>query len=235
MISLIVTVLNEKENISSWLQSILRQTILPDEIVVVDGGSTDGTWEWLQMEVKDVPLLRIFRHPGNIPSGRNFAITNAHGNVIAVADAGCAYESNWLQCLTAPLSEGLNQCTTTAFAPSFKESDGLIVRLIASATISANSEFKKDWLPSSRSIAFTRYLWQNIGGYPEWIPICEDIVFDLKIEKAGVKVSYIREPLTLWRPRTDIFVYCKQLYKYTKGDGHGKLWLNRQLIRYGTY
>ena len=47
--------------------------------------------------------------------------------------------------------------------------------------VPAKIEFRDDWLHSSRSVAFSKKIWQNIGGYPEWIPICEDIIFDLNI------------------------------------------------------
>ena len=47
MISLITTVLNEKNNLADWLDGVLSQTVLPEEVIIVDGGSKDGTWEML--------------------------------------------------------------------------------------------------------------------------------------------------------------------------------------------
>ena len=47
-VSVIATVLNEAEDIDGLVSSLLQQTLQPAEIVVVDGGSTDGTWERLQ-------------------------------------------------------------------------------------------------------------------------------------------------------------------------------------------
>ncbi|MEK7323722.1 MAG: glycosyltransferase, partial [Chloroflexota bacterium] len=42
-VSLILTVLNEGEYIRRLLESVSRQSRLPDEVVVCDGGSTDDT------------------------------------------------------------------------------------------------------------------------------------------------------------------------------------------------
>ncbi len=42
-VSLIATVKNEGENLRNLLDSILDQTLLPDEVVICDGGSTDNT------------------------------------------------------------------------------------------------------------------------------------------------------------------------------------------------
>ena len=43
MTTLITTVLNEEETIGDFLKSLSSQTKLPDEIIIVDGGSTDKT------------------------------------------------------------------------------------------------------------------------------------------------------------------------------------------------
>ena len=233
MISLVATVKNEKENIEEWIDSLFSQSVQPDEIVIVDGGSEDGTWETLQKKASQ--RIKVFRKEGNISAGRNFAISQASGENIVVTDGGCAYDRRWFE----KLSEGLvkSHCgyAATGFGPWLKEGDSFLTRLFAAATIPSKYEFKKDWLPSSRSVAFNKQLWHNAGGYPEWIPICEDVVFDLKIKKMGIEPVYIREPLVFWRPRTNFIKYLKQLFGYTRSDGHGKLWPRRQLIRFFVY
>lgn len=235
MISLITTVLNEKKNIAEWLASFVNQTKTPDEIIIVDGGSDDGTWEWLQEQAYDNPVLRIFQEKGNIAHGRNIAITQARGSCIVVADAGCTYLTTWFEKITAPVIQMQAQLVTTAFGPWLKKEDNLKAYLIAAATIPAKHEFEKDWLPSSRSVAFQKAIWEKVQGYPEWLPICEDIVFDLAVQKLGIKTTYIRESLVLWRPRAYFASYFKQLFYYTRGDGHARLFFGRQIIRYGTY
>lgn len=235
MTSLIITVLNERNNLDSWLNSILAQSVLPDEIIIVDGGSSDGTWEWLLEKTKANNKVRIFRHEGNISSGRNRAIKEASGDLIIATDAGCIYNNSWFKKITEQLSSEDVKIVATGFGSWLKKDDGLLLYLIASATTPALREFMRDWLPSSRSVAFRKSLWQEVGGYPEWIPICEDVIFDLKIKKTGTRIKYVREALVFWRPRATLAAYFKQLFRYTKSDGHGKLWLDRQLIRYAVY
>ena len=235
MISLVSTILNERQTIENWMKGVISQTIMPNEIVIVDGGSTDGTFEWLQAYSQGHPFIKVLQYNGNIASGRNFAIFHTSGDVVAVADAGCFYEKNWLENLVAPFKNDNVKWTTTGFAPWFLPKDNLIAYLIACATIPAKKEFNKNWLPSSRSVAFKKEIWQTVNGYPEWIPICEDVIFDLNIIKKFSYPEYIREALVLWRPRLSLKKYFIQLYRYTKSDGHGNLWLGRQLIRYITY
>lgn len=234
MISLITTLLNEKDTLPAWLSSILEQTVTPDEIIIVDGGSTDGTWQWLQEQAIIEPRLKVFQHPGNISSGRNYAFQMATGDIVVAADAGCVYDPDWFRQISEPMRLGADGAATGT-GPDLKPSDSLLLYLIAASTTPAAEEFANDWLPSSRSCAVKKSIWQEVGGYPEWIPICEDIVYDLAILHHGHKFSYIRKPLVFWQPRTTLKKYFKQLYKYTKGDGHGKLWTNRQLTRYGVY
>lgn len=235
MTSLIATVLNEKNNLMDWLRGILAQSVLPQEIIIVDGGSGDGTWEMLQEVAGHNSLIKVFQHAGNISAGRNFAISKAQYDFIIVTDAGCTYDKNWFKKISGALMVGKSALAATSFGPWFKENDSFVTRLIAAATIPVASEFKRDWIPSSRSVAFKKEVWQKVGGYPEWIPLCEDVVFDLKIFKLGIKPDYIREPLVFWRPRTTLKTYFKQLFGYTRSDGHGKLWLHRQIIRYAYY
>jgi hypothetical protein len=52
---------NEAENIPRLIESLLRQTPGAAEIIIVDGGSTDGTWEWLRDTAASHPTLRAIR------------------------------------------------------------------------------------------------------------------------------------------------------------------------------
>src|SRR3982074_2130356 len=102
--SLIVTVLNEVSTLDTLLQSIERQTLLPDEIVVADGGSTDGTREALQRWTSRLPLRVVDARGANIARGRNLAIEAATGELIAVTDAGVRLEPDWLANLRGALT-----------------------------------------------------------------------------------------------------------------------------------
>ena len=74
MISLILTVRNERASLPALLESLLAQTRPPDEIVIVDGGSQDDSVALLQGYSERLPL-RLLGEPGcNISRGRNLAI-----------------------------------------------------------------------------------------------------------------------------------------------------------------
>ena len=106
-VSVIVTVLNEGAAIERLLASLAGQSRPPDEVVVCDGGSTDGTPATLHAWAALGRLpMQVLSEPGaNISAGRNAAIAAATGEIIAVTDAGVRLEPDWLEALVAPFEQ----------------------------------------------------------------------------------------------------------------------------------
>lgn len=234
MISLIATVLNEGDNIHHLFDSIKRQTRRPDEIVIVDGGSQDDTLAIMAGYAEELPL-RLFVESGcNISQGRNRAIAEAQGDIIAVTDAGLRLSETWLAEITAPLlsDPALNvvggffqAAPRTAFETALGATSLPLAREIDSAA----------FLPSSRSIAFRKSAARAIGGYPEWLDYCEDLVFDLRLRERSGPFAFAPAAIVYFRPRRNLRQFFRQYYLYARGDGKANLWLRRHLIRYLTY
>src|SRR4051812_46528895 len=101
-VSVVVTVLNDRGAVMELLDALAAQTRLPDEVVVVDGGSSDGTLELLEAR----PGVSVLRAPGaNISAGRNLGIRSAAHSRIACTDAGCRPAPGWLAALADALEE----------------------------------------------------------------------------------------------------------------------------------
>jgi len=105
-VSVIVPVLNEREAVGPLVEALLGQTFAPDEIVIADGGSDDGTRELLEELSDRHPRLRVVDGPGGIAGNRNAAIRAASGEVIACTDAGCLPDPGWLEALVRPFEAG---------------------------------------------------------------------------------------------------------------------------------
>ena len=231
-VSLVGTVLNESASIDALLASVARQTRAPDDIVIVDGGSSDGTWERLQAWTARLPL-RALRRPGaTIARGRNQAVAAAAGDLVAVTDAGVRLDERWLEALTAGVHDGVD-VVAGFFVP---DAQSLFERAMGATVLPARSDVAAaTFLPSSRSILFRHSAWAAIGGYPEWLDYCEDLVFDLALKRAGCDFAFAPDAVVYVRPRSSLVVFFRQYYLYARGDGKADLWRQRHAVRYAAY
>ncbi|MFQ3566722.1 MAG: glycosyltransferase [Aggregatilineales bacterium] len=234
MIAVVATVLNEGESIRRLLESLVAQTCQPDEIVIVDGGSRDQTVAILYEYTDRLPL-RVLVEPGaNISAGRNRAIEAARADVIAVTDAGVVLPPEWLAQIVQPL---LKDPTIEVSAGFFRPDPHTVFEAAMGATVlPAVDEIDPEaFLPSSRSVAFRKSAWEAVGGYPEWLDYCEDLIFDLRLKAIGAPFAFAPEAVVLFRPRGSLHAFFRQYYHYARGDGKADLWRKRHAIRYSTY
>jgi len=238
VISVIATVLNEGGAIERLMDSLLKQTCKPDEIVIVDGGSRDRTIYLLRRYEGRLPL-RVIVAPGcNISQGRNIAIRAAQGDIIAVTDAGVMLAPTWVERITQPLRNDSAQPPRVNVVSGFFRADP---QTIFEATMGATVLPLVDeidpatFLPSSRSIAFRKSAWQSVDGYPEWLDYCEDLIFDLRLKEKYSAFAFVPDALVYFRPRTTLAGYFKQYWLYARGDGKADLWRKRHAVRYGVY
>jgi glycosyltransferase involved in cell wall biosynthesis len=194
-VSLIATVKDEAASIDGFLDGLLRQSRPPDEIVLVDGGSTDGTVAAIERAQGKAPVpVRLIQAPGtNISEGRNIAIDGAAHEAIAVTDAGTTPELDWLEKLVAPLELDPELAVSSGFF--LPGGSGWRQRTLAIAITPQREEIDASkFLPSSRSVAFRRAWWSRVGGYPEWLRHCEDLVFDLALRRADAAFAFVPSP-----------------------------------------
>lgn len=88
--SLIITTYNRKDALALVLKSAARQKVLPDEVLVADDGSNDGTGEMVAALAKNfpVPLIHCWQEDcGFRPAaGRNLAVARADGDYFVFID-----------------------------------------------------------------------------------------------------------------------------------------------------
>lgn len=246
-VSVIVTVYNESASIKRLLDSLARQTRHPDEIVICDGGSSDGTVELIHRHVADFtdahPSLQLLVEPGaNISRGRNLAIAAAKGPVIAATDAGVRLADDWLENLVAPWDQAVDDSDTPLAVAGFflPDTDSVFMTAMSATVLPLPSDIDPDsFLPSSRSVAFTKEAWSQAGGYPEWLDYCEDLLFDFGINDqcpdAPTGFVWAPEALVYFRPRESLSSFWTQYYRYARGDGKADLWRKRHAARYVVY
>ncbi|MHB1295915.1 MAG: glycosyltransferase [Anaerolineae bacterium] len=235
-VSVIATVYNEAACIEHLLDSLARQTVAPDEIVIVDGGSTDDTAARIERGAKELglPLVLLTRPGCNISQGRNLAIEAAQGEIIAATDAGVRLAEGWLETLLAPFQNPDPPDVVGGFF--VPEPTTPFELALAAVTLPRVQDIAPEsFNPSSRSVAFRRTAWQAVGGYPEWLDYCEDLLFDFALRDAGFRFAFAPRALVYYRPRTHWLAFYRQYYRYARGDGKADFWRYRHAVRYGTY
>lgn len=230
--AVVVTVLNEESTVDALVQSLASQTCVPDEVVIVDGGSADGTLARLQAWQERLPLRLVLEPGATISRGRNIAIRATTAELIASTDAGVRLAPDWLENLLACMSEDVD-VVSGFFVP---DADTVFERAMAATVLPTLADVHPErFLPSSRSVLFRRSAWERVGGYPEWLDYCEDLVFDLALRKAGCRFAFAPAAVVWFRPRGSFRAFFIQYFRYARGDGKAGLWLGRHAVRYATY
>ena len=96
--SVVIPVLNGSPYIAAALQSVLRQTHLPDEIIVVDNMSTDDTIKIVENFIEHEHRIKLVQNSNKgVSSTRNLGIQSASGQYIAFLDADDLWDARKIE------------------------------------------------------------------------------------------------------------------------------------------
>lgn len=228
-VSLVATVKDAGPEIGDFLTSVRAQTRQPDEVVVVDGGSRDGTVEAL----RGVPWLTLIEEPGaNIARGRNIAVRAASHDVVACSDADCVLAPDWLERILEPLQRGadVSMGLYRPLARSFFETCAAAISIKEPEEIDPRT-----YMPSARSVAFRREAFEEAGGYPEWLAIGEDMYLNHRWRGLGLRMELAADAVVYRRPRSGLGAYWRQFFRYAEGDALGGMHPRRHALRFAVY
>jgi len=235
-ISVVLTILNEARGLNRLLGALMEQSHQPDEIIVVDGGSTDGSIDILGDFTRRHDNFHYFVEAGvNIAKGRNIGVRKSSGSIIAVTDGGCYPDKSWLEELVRPL---LNDRNLDAVAGSLKVEAHTeferLAGLLSLPPVPAKNEAPAFY---GRSSAFTRRLFDAVGGYPEWLYTAEDSLFSQHAKELGFRIGYAKDSVLGWRPRSTLRKFSKMFFLYGRGQGrigganiNGTIWWLRWYV-----
>lgn len=226
-VSLVSTVYNEASNIERFLDSVKSQTRLPGELIIVDGGSTDATFEILKnyrtMNNELNILLLRSAEKINIAKGRNIAIQAARNEIIAVTDAGCSLDETWLNNIVEPIRNNEEIDVVGGWYEPWVETP--FEKKVADAICLPVEDIDPEtFLPSSRSIAFRKRCWKAVNGYPEWLTLsAEDTLFDLDLKRAGCRFYFCKNAIVKWKPRGNWKSLAWIHYSMGRGEGEARI------------
>tara|TARA_Y100000588_G_scaffold382771_1_gene470934 strand:+ start:21175 stop:22119 length:945 start_codon:yes stop_codon:yes gene_type:complete len=234
-VAVCATVKNEVEEVSELIQSLKAQSVLAQQIVIIDGGSDDGTLEALQEATRGDDRFVVKRVVGaNIAAGRNLAIAETEASVIAVTDAGLHRSVDWLQSLVSALES--NPAAAGAFGYVVAAPETTFEAALGAVVLPLPHQPRPErYPPSSGSVVFRRAWLERVGGYPEWLAHGEDLWLDRAVWASGGFFLHVRSADVGFRPRRSPAAFARQYFNYAVGDGQaGMLW-TRHLIRFASY
>ncbi len=207
-IAAVIPLYNGAKFIEQAIRSVLSQTLQPEELIVVDDGSTDEGASIVARLANENPVIRLLHKPnGGQSSARNFGVRHAKSNLIALLDQDDLWYANHLERLAGPFHRrrGIPLGWVWSDLDEVDETGGLISRRLlrrldkntAKTTLEQCLKENMFILPSASLI--DREAFEKVGGFDERLSGYEDDDFFLRLFRAGYDNVFLDEPLSQWR------------------------------------
>ncbi len=203
-VSVIIPTYNREKFISECVQSVLAQTLSAREIIIVDDGSTDATYNILRdigfnsLSTKKTILRYFFQQNRGVSSARNLGIKEARSEYIALLDS----DDLWLK---SKLDRQVSAFQNDTQSSRLCHTDEIWIR--NGVRVNQHKKHKKHGgnvfqsclklcCISPSSTMMHRSVFEDFGFFDEDLPACEDYDFWLRYS-AKEDVNFIDEPLII--------------------------------------
>jgi len=195
-VSVIIPTHNRLNFLRQALASVLAQTLPPKEIFIIDDGSDDGTWDWLQSQ--SVESLRCLRQTQQGPAAaRNRGLAEASGKFIAFLDSDDAWLPQKLEVQRDFLLQN----------PDYKICQTEEIWIRRGVRVNPRKKHQKPsgevfgaclklCLISPSAVMIEGDFLRALGGFDETFPVCEDYELWLRASLRA-KVKTLTQPLTI--------------------------------------
>ncbi len=235
-ISVVVPVRNEADSILQLIEALLEQTLPPDEIVITDGGSVDGTREIINQIIQRGAPVELILDENSMPGrSRNLAVTNAKNDWIAFIDAGIKPVPDWL----AALAEKVNRDSSVdvvygTYDPIidsfFKECAAIVY--VSPVTMTDEGPVRPY---SIASALMRRSVCEAVGGFPENLRSAEDLLFMNQVTRAGFHIVRAPKAVVHWHIKPGFGGTFRRFVTYSRNNIRAGLfgdWQRRIFIYY---
>ena len=219
-VSVIITTYNSSSTIMECLESVLNQNYPNYEIIVTDGGSTDGTIEILS----EYPIKYEINKDLNTPaSGRNRAVELSSGEILVFIDSDCiAKDENWITVLVRHIKEGIGSVGGPNITPPtdtfFARATGRLLTSFIGGFGARNpavyNTIKEVEHNPPCNAAVPKNIFRELKGFNSNLKVAEDLDFDYRLKKKGYKLLYTPDAIVYHKRRTSFVKFIKQMYQY---------------------
>ncbi|WP_433793565.1 glycosyltransferase family 2 protein [Actinoplanes sp. CA-252034] len=220
-VSVLVPVLNEASHIETTLAMMCDQQVPGGlEILVIDGGSTDGSREIVEAVLAREPRIRLLDNPAQqIPAALNIGLRAARGGYIARMDAHTLYPAGYLAAGLARLEAG---DVAWASGPALAAGDGRWSRRVAMALSTpmgiGGATFRRLGPETYVDTGFTgilrRSTLESLDGWDEGWPVNEDGELAARVRAAGGRIVCLPAMAATYTPRNSLPALARQYWRY---------------------
>ena len=220
-VSVVIPVRNEWTHLGAVLDAVLAQDYEgPIEIVVADGGSTDGTRALLDARAGDDPLIRVIDNPRKTAAaGLNLAIAISSGEIIVRCDGHAEFSADYIRTAVEVLT-----ATGAANVGGVQAAEGerFVQQAIAIAMTSplgvGNSRFHYSSAAGAIDTVylgtFDREALEEVGGFDERLLRNQDYELNHRLRAAGKVVWFDPRLRVTYRPRATLGTLWRQQMDY---------------------
>lgn len=189
-VSVIIPTYNRRPLVKEAADSALRQSFSDFEVIVVDDGSTDNTYELVEA-AKDPRIKYFYKENGGVASARNFGYARARGQFICNLDSDDLWKHNFLEVMIRKLEQntdyGAAYASRTVLYPDDTVKEDCVTKHPKSGWITEELFLRKSLVPVHTSgTCFRRNslkgfcyeeLLENAADYDFWLRISTKIKF----------------------------------------------------------
>ena len=211
MISVIIPVYNGEGIIGRCLESLMMQAKKPDEIILVDDGSSDRTKDVVR-KYRDVILLEQM-HKGPA-AARNFGAKKSKGDILLFTDADCTLHENWVSEMAKPFGDKAIAGVQGRYSTTQKSVMARFVQLEIEDRYDRMKRFKNIDFIGSYSAGYKKDIFIRSGGFDETFPVAsgEDPELSFKLAKAGHKMVFNDKAIVYHNHVSSLGPYLKQKF-----------------------
>ncbi len=207
-ISAVIPLYNGAPYIAESLNSVFSQTLQPDEVIVVDDGSTDDGPAIVARMAETHPITLLRKPNGGQSSARNFGIAHSKGRLIALLDQDDAWYPNHLAELTRAFRRPRYPELGWVYSnlDEVDESGRMVTRQAlhrASHVVHPKRDLtqclKADMFILPSATVMSRAAFDAVGGFDERLVGFEDDDLFMRMFRAGYDNIYLDKAPTKWR------------------------------------